>query len=403
MNIRHFAAAIRRYAVRGNGMSREQFEQMRDKLIQKAPPPTIWLFGKTGSGKSSIIKFLTGADEIQIGNGFHPTTRRTDLYEFPDANMPMLRFMDTRGLGEAGYDPTEDIATFEHSVHAMIVTQKVMDFAIEPVREPLVRIRRGAATRPVLLALTCLHEAYPGRQHPPYPFADSLDSPRAPDPLRRSIAQHRQAFEKLVDVIVPVDLTRPEDGFEQSDYGGQQLRDALIKLLPSAYRYVLHNAADVLAGLKDLHERRAMSYVYGAAQLAATTALSPVPWIDIPFLVAIQTRMVHAIARVYHQQSTTKEVMEMLAVGGAGFAMRMGTRELIKVIPYVGTITGGILGAALGYSYTYALGKVCCWYYGALLDGHQPSEHEIRRVFKRQWQEGQKLWKTMQHEQKDRS
>ena len=155
VNLKNMTAAVSRYVVRGKGMSRRQFEQTRDKLIRKAPPPTFWLFGKTGSGKSSIIKFLTGASRIQIGDGFRPTTRHTDLYEFPDANMPMLRFMDTRGLGEPGYDPTEDIAAFENSVHAMIVTQKVMDFAVAPVLNPLKQIRRHAPAELDLQARAC--------------------------------------------------------------------------------------------------------------------------------------------------------------------------------------------------------------------------------------------------------
>jgi len=128
-SLKHIAATISRYITGGKGMSRAQFERTRDKLIKKTPPPTFWLFGKTGSGKSSIVKFLTGADDIQIGSGFRPTTRCTNLYEFPDENMPIMRFLDTRGLGEAGYDPAEDLAAFSASVHAMIVTQKLMDFA----------------------------------------------------------------------------------------------------------------------------------------------------------------------------------------------------------------------------------------------------------------------------------
>ena len=104
--------------------------------------------------------------------------------------------------------------------------------------------------------------------------------------------------------------------------------------------------------------------------------------------------MVHALAKAYGQEGTANEVFEVLTAGGAGFALRMGLRELLKFVPFVGTVTGGLLGAALGYSYTYGLGKACCWYYGALLEGHQPSREEIDRVFKDQWQEGWKRWKN---------
>jgi hypothetical protein len=48
---------------------------------------------------------------------------------------------------------------------------------------------------------------------------------------------------------------------------------------------------------------------------------------------------------------------ELFTAAGLGFAARLGVRELIKLVPYFGTIAGGMVGAALGYSYTYALGK----------------------------------------------
>ena len=44
-------------------------------LRQGLPPPVIWLFGKVQSGKTAIIRALTGAERAQIGSGFAPCTR----------------------------------------------------------------------------------------------------------------------------------------------------------------------------------------------------------------------------------------------------------------------------------------------------------------------------------------
>jgi len=74
-------------------------------LHTKTPAPVFWLIGKTQSGKTSIIKFLTGADDALIGSGFRPTTRTTRRYDFPTAEAPLLEFLDTRGLDEPGYNP----------------------------------------------------------------------------------------------------------------------------------------------------------------------------------------------------------------------------------------------------------------------------------------------------------
>ena len=43
--------------------------------------------------------------EQEIGNGFVPCTRTADAFDFPEGD-PVLRFLDTRGLGESGYRPT---------------------------------------------------------------------------------------------------------------------------------------------------------------------------------------------------------------------------------------------------------------------------------------------------------
>ena len=71
--------------------------------------PVVWLLGKTGAGKSSLVRALTEQTEAEIGNGFQPCTRSARSYDFPP-DQPLVRFLDTRGLGEAGYDPAEDLA-----------------------------------------------------------------------------------------------------------------------------------------------------------------------------------------------------------------------------------------------------------------------------------------------------
>src|SRR5882724_5123975 len=81
-------------------------------LTRKTPTPVLWLIGKTQSGKTSIIKYLTGAEEAEIGQGFASCTRFSREYAFPTKDIPLLKFLDTRGLEEPGYDAGEDLAVF---------------------------------------------------------------------------------------------------------------------------------------------------------------------------------------------------------------------------------------------------------------------------------------------------
>src|SRR5262249_5340477 len=147
----------------------------------------------------------------------------------------------TRGLEEPGYDPSEDLEQFDSQAHVIIVTVRALDHAVDNTLRQLRVIRARRPSRPVVLALTCLHEAYPGRQHPePYPFlpngeiAHAEQAPAWQD-LGRSIAEQRQRFEGLYDHIALVDLTPPDEGFHNPSYGGAHLKEILIGALPAAY------------------------------------------------------------------------------------------------------------------------------------------------------------------------
>src|SRR5262245_5901718 len=197
-----------------------ELEQRLGELRQRMPVPVFWLFGKTQSGKTTLIKYLTGADDAEIGQGFRPCTRFSRLYQFPTPEAPLLTFLDTRGLDEPNYDPTEDLAQFNDQAHLLIVTVKVMDHAQENVLRQLRTVRRAQPSRPVLLVLTNLHEAYPQQQHLPYEavasgqWTEGGDTAAGlPADLVRSLDEQRRRFESLVDRVVPVDLTRPEEGY----------------------------------------------------------------------------------------------------------------------------------------------------------------------------------------------
>ena len=78
--------------------------------------PVVWLLGKVQSGKTSIIRELTQADSAEIGSGFRACTKTARVFDFP-VEAPIIRFLDTRGLGEVAYDPKEDIGFCEGRSH----------------------------------------------------------------------------------------------------------------------------------------------------------------------------------------------------------------------------------------------------------------------------------------------
>lgn len=385
-------------------LSNEQFERRRRDLIRQTPVPVFWLLGKTGSGKSSIVRYLTGATQAEIGNGFRPQTTTSSQYDFPDSEQPIVRFLDTRGLGETGYDPTVDLKLFDESTHVVVVVARVMDHALEDLIRPLRAIRAARPSRPVVLALTWLHEAYPFQQHPtPDPFDVASDtgldvgiprpnpSTQAPFPeLSRSLIEQERRFAGLVDRIVPIDLTQPEDGFEQPEFGGRRLEETLIEMLPAACRQVLLHLDDVRQALRDLTARQAMPTIIAYSSMAATAAATPLPLVDIPAVMGIQSRLIYVLAEMYDQKMNANMLMKMAGAAAGQVALRFAVKAPLKFIPFVGMTAN----AAMAFAYTFSLGKACCWYFGEIRNGHVPLPEDLNKVWGEQLEAAVAVWRN---------
>ena len=358
---------------------------------RRTPVPVLWLFGKTQSGKTSVVKLLTGASEAEIGTGFKPCTRYSRTFDFPTASAPLLTFLDTRGLDEPGYEPAEDIEQFEPTAHLILVTVKVMDHALENVQRHLETVRQAKPSRPILLALTCLHEAYPQQQHPAdYPFKDNLYPPQAPEVLQRSIAEQQRRFRDLVDDIIPVDLTKPEEGFANPHYGGEVLKESILSHLPETYRQTLLALDRATGELRDAFLQHAMPVILGYSYLAAGAGAIPIPFIDLMILPGIQIKMVMQLAEMYGQPLTGKRFAEIATTLGLGMMARQAAREVMKVVP----VDGAAAGAALAYASTYALGRAFCYYYQTVLEGHVPSSEALKKYFAHELAQAERFWSS---------
>jgi uncharacterized protein (DUF697 family) len=381
-----------------------RIQQQLDHLRERLPVPMFWLFGKTQSGKTSVIKYLTGADRAEIGKGFQPCTQFSSLYHFPTPEAPLATFLDTRGLDEPGYDPAEDLARFNNDAHVVVVTVKAMDHAQANILKHLRTLRNAQPRRPVVLVLTCLHEAYPQQQHPqPYPFENDGQSPPAATPavsedLMRSTAEQRRRFEGLADRVALVDLTPPEEGFNDPEYGGLRLRQELLEVLPAAVGQTLRSLDEATHELQDLYAREALPHILGYSTLAASAGAVPLPVVDLVLLSGVQSRMIYHLARLYGQPMDGKRFLEIASGMGLGAAARQATRmtvvELLKMIPIVGSVVGAVAGAALAWASTYALGKAFCYYYRRVHQGHVPQTEDLKRYYKEQLSQAEQLWKT---------
>lgn len=378
-----------------------EYEKEIEQLRRKAPIPSIWLFGKTGSGKSSIIRYLTGAESATIGEGYRPETKTSRRFDFPDSVEPLLSFIDTRGLGEAAYDPQVDIERFENSTQLMLVAVRVTDHSLHSVIGPLRRIRKASPHRPIVLVLTCLHEATGASDltSGPDPFAthpkshseskSESQSRKIPEGLQTLIDEKTKQFKGLYDIFVPIDLTQKEDGFADPDFGGLRLKQSILEYLPHAYRQALLTLNQTDRSESD-RQKRARWQVLASSALAATAGAVPLPWVDIPVVLGLQTHLALRIAKIYEQDISPADWAVLTSAAGSRIALRLAVLETLKFIPFLGMA----VGAAGSFAFTYALGMSWDWYFANMRGGKVLNIEKLKDVFAVQLKRGRELWKA---------
>jgi uncharacterized protein (DUF697 family) len=355
----------------------------------QAIAPVVWLLGKTGAGKTAIVSALTGDPRAEVGEGFEPCTRTTAFYDLPP-EAPLLRFLDTRGLGEVDYDPAADIAWCEGQSHLLLVVMQVADPAQDAVLRVLREARRRHPEWPIAVAQTGLHRLYPtGITHAePYPFAAAADAEatlRLPHALRQALAHQKTLFEGLRGPpprFVPVDFTTPEDGFSPQDYGLDALWAVLEEAGPLAFEALRRARAD---GESDRIRAKARPLIYGYGAAAAGAGAIPIPLVGVGGLAGVLALVLRTLAMRYEVTWTPGAFAQFTAaVGGAAlvwFALRYGLREMLKLVPVIGSAAAGALNAAAAFAVTVGVGEAACVWLAYQRRGRTAPDDEVRRAF----------------------
>ena len=374
---------------------REILEQVRSEL----PTTEAILMGKPQTGKSSVVRALTGGDATMVGQGFRPHTQHTTRYAYPNNDLPLLTFVDTVGLGDGRQlvdDIVQELATamgqepiaqghIEHiSSRILIVTVKIGDFATDSLRTMVKAMRSQFPQVPCLLAITCLHEAYPAQilQHPLYP----PDAQPGYESVARAASQIRADFAGLFDASVLVDFTLDEDEFDPVLYGLDAFVTTIGNLLPEAESRAIAQLIqnrDVSPQLSDLYRSVGRRMIVPFSIAAATCAAVPLPLATMPVLTGIQISMITVLGQLYGQVLTPGQAGGLVSTIAGGFLAQTIGRELVKLIPGFGSV----IAASWATAYTWALGEAACVYFGDLMGGKTPDPKRIQQVMKTSFDE----------------
>jgi uncharacterized protein (DUF697 family) len=347
--------------------------------------PVVWLLGKVQSGKTSIIRELTQSSSAEIGSGFRACTKTARVFDFP-GEAPIIRFLDTRGLGEVDYDPKEDIGFCEGRSHLILAVVKALDLEQQAVLDVIRAAKRRHPEWPVVVAQTSLHEGYAaGERHAmPYPFQSASLAARPPgDILARALVHQRALFRALPGgdelAFVSIDFTQTGDGYDPADYGRDALIDALIAAAPSA-------VATALAELPRTHSdgaaRKSHAHILGFALAAGASDAFPIA--GVVAVPVVQAAMLRQLAKLYGVGWDKRDYAEFAGALGTGTLVRLastfGVRQLVKLIPVYGQTAGAAAAAAASFAATYAMGKAASYFLAMRQQGK--ASDEVASVYK---------------------
>ena len=327
-------------------------------LPKVLPVPTLWLLGKTGAGKSSLVQALTKTDGAEIGNGFSSCTRTSKAFDYPQVD-PVMRFLDTRGLGEVDYDPSEDLAVINTSANVALIVMRLDDPAQGAIAVVLANIRTANRKLPIIVVHT---------------GSDLVtdDSARV-----RVQSSNQRVIEKAWGATLPsvtLDLSEPA-ATDLSALAGE-----LVKILPCVVMFL---DAENVSNDEEAEFAKNHSLILGYARGAAATGA--VPLVGAFSVPALQLAMLSALAGRYEVEWSTRRLAELCGALGTGIlggqAMAFAAREASKLVPVVGQTVAPVASAAWGFASTWALGRVAAWWLYKLRAGHPIDEGELRSRF----------------------
>ncbi len=362
------------------------FAELRE-FIEQSRPPVLFLAGRSGHGKSSVINALAGKKIAQTGH-VKPTTPQAlaHLITFPE-RFATWQVVDSRGIFETsppGGAPSPDAA----AALAGAMLKHRPDVVLHVISMPEVR-----ALSNDLRVMSDLMRDLRKKTGGDTPLVvvlskpDIIGNPREwpPERYSRKAAQIKEAIDYFVSDGLqlragfrPLDLNTPYRGYEfepnarnvfcvvplfayeeDEPWNVEMLVQAIGERLPKSARLDFYQAQQ----RKEFLRRLSDSIIKRFAAIATAVGSSPIPVADIAVLTPLQLMMIAVIAGLSCQQLSLSSATQYLTaaglnVGGA-VGMRTAAQQLIKLIPGAGAVvSGGIAGAG-----TYALGKSAQTYF----------------------------------------
>lgn len=308
--------------------------------INKMPPVNVMLVGKTGVGKSTLVNSIFRENLSQTGIG-KPVTQH--LVKIAKDGVPISLY-DTRGL--------ELEKSIQHQVKKEVLDTIKKNKGKEDQIHVVYYCLNAASNRIEASEIDFIKEL--GKEVPVIVvLTQSIGTPA--EEFRKYIYHLNLGIVGVVNIMAqpyPIyeSVTIPSSG--------------LVELIDLTFTVVPKEVSEALTNVQQVDiARKAKQARKWATHYIATTfgiGFSPIPFSDATLLVPMQVTMMAHITAIFgmavDKNTMTTIVSVVGGTSGATFLGRYITSNLLKLIPGVGSIAGGIISGTTASIITTALG-----------------------------------------------
>mgnify|MGYP006267246751 CR=1 FL=1 len=354
-------------------------EYVRDELqelVIDSRPPRLYVFGRSGAGKSSLINALAKKEVAEV-DSVRPTTAESTMYhvEFEDRHASW-DVIDSRGLfesispdGDIPQDTVElveqDIKEYKPDILIHVMTPDQFrsgqdDFkTVEQLRSEI-----GSTFPPIIYCLNKVDTLAEMHEWPPedYPIVtseikDNLDfvSDDLLDVDATTFENHDPLYGYEFDStkhigIVPTYLM-PDNEVKQWNVG--TLSWLIGDFLPEGAQLQFMQAQRRERLMKDLSRRMTNRFSF----LAGGVGAFPAPVADIGVLLSLQAVLIALIGSFSCRELEWAAVQDYMGATGGMAAMGIAARQIARSLSQLVPIAGTTVSAAVAFGGTWAIGR----------------------------------------------